>query len=186
MFEAKDRKQWRSWLRKHHRSADEVWLVFYKKHTGKPGVSYPESVEEAICFGWIDGLKKRIDDERYAHRFTPRRRASRWSPANIEIARRMIAGNRMTRAGLEAFERREPYTEERLRALRAPGLQLPADLAMELKRHRRAWANFEALAPGHRKRYVAWLLAARKPETRARRMTEAIDRLERNETLGMK
>lgn len=86
---AANREKWRAWLEKNHSVVNESWLVFYKKHTKKPTVSYRESVEEAICFGWIDGLKKRIDDEKYAYRFTPRRSRSKWSPKNIVIATEM-------------------------------------------------------------------------------------------------
>jgi uncharacterized protein YdeI (YjbR/CyaY-like superfamily) len=84
---ASDRDEWRCWLKKHHAEMDEVWLVYYKKHIGKASITYRESVEEALCFGWIDGIKKGIDGERYAHRFSPRRAKSKWSPLNISLAR---------------------------------------------------------------------------------------------------
>ncbi|MCW8925760.1 MAG: hypothetical protein OQJ84_05855, partial [Xanthomonadales bacterium] len=85
------REEWRAWLESNHASACEVWLVYYKKHTGKPSVSYIDSVKEAICYGWIDGLKKRVDDECYMHRFTPRRPGSKWSPTNIKLAKELIS-----------------------------------------------------------------------------------------------
>ena len=89
-FYAKTRKEWRTWLEKNHDSKKEIWLIYYKKHTGKPNVPYDESVEEALCFGWIDGILKRIDDERYARRFTPRRKGSIWAPSNVERVANMI------------------------------------------------------------------------------------------------
>ncbi len=80
------RKEWRSWLIENHDKAEEVWLVYYKRHTGNPTITYADSVEEALCFGWIDGLKRSIDGEKYAHRFTPRKAGSKWSPLNIKLA----------------------------------------------------------------------------------------------------
>lgn len=82
------REEWRSWLKENHAKAGEVWLVYYKKHRGKPSINYPESVEEALCFGWIDGLKRSIDEQKYAHRFTPRKPGSKWSPLNVRLAKK--------------------------------------------------------------------------------------------------
>jgi len=181
-----DRAEWRAWLRQHHATADEAWLVFYKKHTGKPSVAYRDSVEEAICFGWIDGLKRRIDDERYAHRFTPRKESSKWSPLNIRIAEAMIASGQMAPAGLAAFERRRGYDEAFLDARQSDRLDLPPDIEKALRANRKAWQNFTNLAPGYRKQYTGWLANAIRPETRARRLREALQLLEQNRKLGMK
>ena len=85
-----DRNEWRSWLIENHAKENEVWLVYYKKHTGKSTIIYADSVEEALCFGWIDGIKKSIDDEKYAYRFTPRKTGSKWSPLNIKLAKKLI------------------------------------------------------------------------------------------------
>lgn len=95
-----DRKAWRAWLTENHASEKEVWLAYYKKHTGKATVTYMDSVKEALCFGWIDGLKKRIDEQKYAHRFTPRRVNSKWSALNIRLAKELIESGEMTEAGL--------------------------------------------------------------------------------------
>ncbi|MDX2416431.1 MAG: hypothetical protein QNK19_03115 [Xanthomonadales bacterium] len=95
-----DRKAWRAWLIENHASEKEVWLAYYKKHTGKATVTYMDSVKEALCFGWIDGLKKRIDEQKYAHRFTPRRVNSKWSALNIRLAKELIESGEMTEAGL--------------------------------------------------------------------------------------
>src|ERR1700694_4647030 len=100
---AKDRREWRSWLAKNHAKCDEIWLVYYKKDSGKPRVAYQDAVEEALCFGWIDGKLNRLDQDRFAQRFTPRRPDSRWSAINIERARRLIEENRMTAAGMVVF-----------------------------------------------------------------------------------
>lgn len=185
-FQPPDRAGWRAWLHKNHRKSDEVWLVLYKKHTGKQSVSYRESVEEALCFGWIDGKKRSIDDERYAYRFTPRKPGSKWSPLNIELATRLQREGRMTKAGLAAFEAREAYDEETLKQLAASEVALTPALERAIRKNKRAWKNFNDLAPGYRKRYVRWLLDAKREATRERRLVEAIRLLENNEKLGMK
>lgn len=180
------REEWRAWLQQHHADASEVWLVYFKKHTGKPTVGYTESVEEALCFGWIDGLKKSIDEERYTHRFSPRKAKSKWTPLNIQRARKMIEAGKMTRAGLVSFEQRLEYDEDFLqaRAKKRPGL--PAEMEEAIRRNNNAWKNFNQLAPGYRKQYVSWLVAAKRPETRQRRLQEAIRLLAANRKLGMK
>lgn len=183
---AADREAWRAWLAENHASEKEAWLVYYKKHTGKASVAYLDSVREALCFGWIDGLKRRIDDETYAHRFTPRKANSRWSPQNISLAEEMIELGRMSDAGLEAFRQRVSYDEAQLALIKTSEIALSDDIESALKANRKAWENFGKLAPGYRKQYVAWLQTARRPETRAKRLAEAIALLEKNLKLGMK
>ena len=183
---AANRAEWRCWLKANHAEVEEAWLVYYKKHTGKPTVSYPDSVEEALCFGWIDGLKKRIDDETYAHRFTPRRSGSKWSPLNIKLAKKMIDEGKMTEAGLKAFNQRETYDKELLKAIDASQIALTTEIESHLKANSKAWDNFNKLAPGYRKQYVGWLISAKKPETRKKRLQEAISLLSKNRKLGMK
>ena len=181
-----DRQEWRAWLQANHDRCAEVWLVFWKKHTGKSGIAYREAVEEAICHGWIDGLKRRIDEERYAFRFTPRRQNSKWSPLNLRLAERLIAEGQMEPAGLEAFERRRHYDEAFLEARASEAASLPPEIEKALRSRPAAWKNYQALAPGNRKQYVAWLTHAVKPETRARRLKETVRLLEQNRPLGMK
>lgn len=178
---AADRSAWRRWLKKNHATASEVWLVYYKKHTGKPSVTYLDSVREALCFGWIDGIVRRIDDETYTHRFTPRRPGSRWSSTNVRLAKELIASGDMTDAGLAAYRRRvEPGKPPIDESSLAPEIEtaLRADAA--------AWRNFQDLAPSHRRQYVGWLMSAKRPETRAKRLAEALRLLAENKTLGMK
>ena len=174
------------WLAENHATENEVWLAYYKKHTGKASVSYMDSVKEALCFGWIDGLKKRIDEERYAHRFTPRKATSKWSPLNISLARELIESGEMTQAGLEAFERRVSYDKNLQKALEAKEIPLAHETEEGLKTSKKAWKNFEKMAPGYRKQYTAWLQSAKKPETRKKRLQEAIRMLEENQKPGMK
>ncbi len=183
---ATDRNTWRAWLAKNHASETEAWLVYYKKHTGKPSVSYIDSVKEALCFGWIDGLKKRIDDETYAHRFTPRKPHSKWSPQNIKLARELVELGLMTAAGLTAFKQRASYDEAQLNVMQAKEISLAPETEKALKANQKAWQNFKQLTPGYRKQYVAWLQSAKRPETRQKRLQEAIRRLEKNQKLGMK
>jgi uncharacterized protein YdeI (YjbR/CyaY-like superfamily) len=185
-FCASSREEWRAWLQQNHAGVSEIWLVYFKKHTGKPTVGYAESVEEALCFGWIDGLKKRIDEDRYAHRFSPRKAKSKWTPLNIQRARKMIEAGKMTEAGLVSFRQRLEYDEKFLQARTQKKLELPAEMEAAIKLNKAAWNNFKQLAPGYRKQYVGWLVSAKKPATRARRLEEAIRLLARNKKLGMK
>ncbi len=185
-FCASSREEWRAWLQQNHAGASEIWLVYFKKHTGKPTVGYAESVEEALCFGWVDGLKKRIDEDRYAHRFSPRKAKSKWTPLNIQRARKMIEAGKMTEAGLVSFRQRLEYDEKFLQARTQKKLELPAEMEAAIKLNKAAWNNFKQLAPGYRKQYVGWLVSAKKPATRTRRLEEAIRLLARNKKLGMK
>ena len=180
------REEWRLWLEKNHDKADMVWLVYFKRHTGKPGINYAESVEEALCFGWIDSIKRGIDEERYAFKFTPRRVKSKWSPLNIQRAKQLIERRKMTPAGLELFNNRVDYSDEFIAARACKELSLPPEIEAELKGHGEAWKNFTNLAPGYRKQYVGWLVMAKKPETRERRLKEAVRLLKENKKLGMK
>ena len=173
------RAEWRSWLRENHPIEKEAWLYYYKKHTGKPTVSYRDSVEEALCFGWIDGIKKTIYDERYCHRFTPRRPNSKWSPLNISLAKKLIEQGKMMPAGLASFEQRKTYAEKKEFTL-TPGIE------KVLNDNSIAWEHFNKLAPGYRKQYVGWLASAKKPETQAKRLKEALSLLEQNKKLEMK
>jgi len=186
MIKASSRSEWRAWLLDNHSARDEVWLVYYKKHTGKPSVTYMESVKEALCFGWIDGIKKSIDDETYMHRFTPRRPGSKWSALNIKLAKELIETGEMTEAGLKAFNQKVEYDTALLQAMTAKDIPLAPEIEKSLKTNQQAWDNFNQLSPGYRKQYVGWLQSAKRPETREKRLKEAIELLARNKKLGMK
>jgi len=181
-----NRDEWRLWLEKNHAQEREIWLVYYKKHIRKQGIAYVDSVKEAICFGWIDGLKKKIDDETYAYRFTPRKKHSKWSPLNIKYAEMMIKEGKMTKAGLQAFDQKENYEQEIMKAKVSKEIPLSPEIEKALKENKRAWENFNKLAPGYKKQYAGWLVTAKKVETRKRRIKEAIRLLEKNQKLGMK
>jgi uncharacterized protein YdeI (YjbR/CyaY-like superfamily) len=177
--------QWRRWLAKNHATRDEVWLVYFKKHTGRPTIDYGDSVDEALCYGWIDSILRRIDDDRYARKFTPRKDDSNWSPSNKKRVERLVAAGRMTRAGLRKVEyaRKHGLWD----APDRPDIPtaVPDELARALKRNRKAAAFFEGLAPGYRRRFIAWVATAKRPETRDRRVRKSIELLARGEKLGM-
>jgi len=185
-FQAKNRDDWRDWLKKNHITEKEIWLVYYKKHTGEQTISYRDSVEEALCFGWIDGIKKRIDDERYTHKFTIRKEKSKWSPLNIRLAEKLINERKMTNFGLSYFEQRIEYDNDLIIDSASNEFALAPEIEQALKRNEKAWSNFKKLAPGYKKQYIGWLLNAKKDETIHKRLKEAIKLLEQNRKLGMK
>jgi uncharacterized protein YdeI (YjbR/CyaY-like superfamily) len=183
-FSARTVDQWRNWLAEHHDSESEVWLVFYKKHTGVASIDYKDALDEALCFGWVDSLVKRLDDQRYARKFTPRRADSRWSTVNRKRYAALKASGRLKPAGLD----RAPT--DRTYAPRPPRLELPAKLPSyieaALRKRPAALRCFESLAPSHRRRYVAWIESAKREETKARRLKEAIRLLAAGKVLGLK
>jgi uncharacterized protein YdeI (YjbR/CyaY-like superfamily) len=177
------RPAWRTWLARNHRSASEIWVIFQKKSTGKQTLSLNDAIEEALCFGWIDGLVKSIDAACYALRFTPRRKRSAWSDSNVRRARRMIAEGKMTPAGLAVLG---PGLQQGEPAPRVYVTRLSTDLARTLRQDKKAWATFHRLPPSHQKMYVAWIMDAKRQETRQRRLAQAMDRLRQGKPLGMK
>jgi len=176
-LEVEDKAGWNSWLAANHRSSQGVWLIFRKR--GLKSLSYDEAIDGALAYGWIDSLVRKIDDIKYARKFTPRKPGSIWSGLNIARVRRLRTEGRMTRWGLEAFAKRAPVTSA-LERINAEGMQVPADLVEALKANAKAWSNYEKFAPSHRKRYVIWISAAKKPETRKKRIAEAVDLISQN------
>ena len=182
------RSAWRAWLQDHYATESEIWLIFYKKHTGVANVPYGEAVEEALCFGWIDSLVRRLDEDRYAQKFTPRRSGSVWSESNKERVERMIAQGRMTEPG-QALVDHAKATGEWTRRHERPRVdvdRIPEELQTALDAHPCAHETFQALAPTYRKQYILWIATAKRAETRERRTREAIAKLERGERLGLK
>jgi uncharacterized protein YdeI (YjbR/CyaY-like superfamily) len=180
-----DHESLRSWLQEHHDKETEIWLIFFKKHTGVTSVTYSEALDEALCFGWIDGILRKIDEEKYARRFTPRKQGSSWSAANIARVRRLIDDDRMTEAGLRVFD---PSLFDRPAPVNPGRTQqgLPEWMLAVFNRNAAAWNNFKALPPSQQRLYIGWILHAKKRETQRRRLDEAIGQLERNQRLGMK
>ena len=180
------RDEWRVWLEKNHSTKSEVWLIFYKKHTGKPCVSYGDAVDEALCFGWIDRIVKRVDDERYLRKFTPRKRGSVWSEVTKRRVRQLIREGRMVEAGLAIVREAKESGEWYRRRVKEKELVIPAFFEEALATNKKALENFNELAPSYRRNMVGWVLSAKREETRKRRLAEVIVVLERGEKLGLK
>lgn len=161
----------RKWLQKNHATADEVWVGFYKKHTGKPTVTYKEAVDQALCYGWIDGIRKSIDDESYMNRFTPRRKGSNWSAVNIKRAHELVADGLMKPAGAKAFAARDESKAARYSFERANVAFSPAQLKA-FKKNRKAWQFFESQPPSYRKVVTHWVTSAKQPATQERRLVQ--------------
>jgi uncharacterized protein YdeI (YjbR/CyaY-like superfamily) len=186
-FTPRSRQAWRSWLQAHHAEHAEVWVVFYKRHTGKPTLSYNDAVEEAVCFGWIDGVKRSLDDQRYMHRFSPRQPNSKWSATNRERAERMIKAGLMVPSGLKMIRRaKRAGTWETEPVAASKNASVPPELAAKLRRNARAARFFESLAPSYRRQFTGWINSAKREVTRRRRIDEAVALLARGEKLGMR
>jgi uncharacterized protein YdeI (YjbR/CyaY-like superfamily) len=182
-----NRDDWRAWLKKHHETEKEIWLIYYKKHTNHPRIPYDDAVEEALCFGWIDSIVQKIDDERYAQKFTPRKSSSKWSESNKRRVRKLLKEGKMTQAGLAKIGEGVLEAGEGSKSARKrKELVIPPYLGMALRANKKAWENFSNLAPSYRRQYVGWIATAKKEETRKRRIREAIELLARNEKLGMR
>ncbi len=165
----------RAWLAKYHLSASELVVGFYRKGTGRASITWPESVDEALCFGWIDGIRRRLDETSYRIRFTPRRRGSTWSAINIARVAELTKRGRMRAAGLAAFRRRTDdkssiYAyEQRRNATLTPAQR------RSFRANKRAWAFFQAQAPSYQRTVSYWMISARKEETRGRRLARLIE-----------
>ena len=160
----------RAWLRQHHRTATELWVGYRKKATGKASITRAESVDEALSFGWIDGLGKSLDTESYMVRFTPRRKGSIWSAVNTRRARELIKAGRMRAAGLAAFEARDENKTAVYSFDRTQPLVLAPALEAQFRRNRAAWTFFQAQPPGYRKVCVHMIMNAKQEATRQRRL----------------
>ena len=158
----------RAWLTEHHGDTDELNLGFYNAASGKGGLTYKQAVDEALCFGWIDGVIHRIDDQSYARRFTPRRARSIWSAVNVKRATELEAAGRMAPAGLAAFRGRDPEREG-IYAYELSRTFSP-EMAARLRADARAWAFWESLPPGYRRLTESWVSAAKQQATRDRRL----------------
>src|SRR5262245_19947364 len=177
-----DRAAWRAWLEEHHETEKEIWLVHYKKHAGRPSLPYDDAVEEALCFGWIDSIVKKIDEEKYAQKYTPRRDTGRWSAPNRVRIRKLIADGKMTEAGLAKIDLAILDREPEPREVKV----IPPFVRKGLKASPPAWENFQRLPPSHRRNYLLWIMDAKKQETRERRLKEAVGMLVQNKRLGIK
>jgi uncharacterized protein YdeI (YjbR/CyaY-like superfamily) len=176
--------RWRDWLSEHHASESEVWLVFHKRHTGVASIDYKDALDEALCYGWVDSLVKRLDDRRYALKFTPRRPDSRWSTANRIRYEALKASGKLKPAGIKRPPTDRGYGPRPVR--RPLPAKLPLYIQTALKKHPLALRHFESLAPEQRRRYFAWIESAKREDTKLRRLKEAIRLLADGKVLGLK
>lgn len=180
-LDARTPEEWRRWLADHHAARSEVWLVFYKQHTGQASIDYEDAVDEALCFGWVDSLIRRLDDARYARKFTPRKPDSRWSTANRKRYAQLKASGRLMAAGLN-----RPPTDRSGDAPRPSLAKIPRYIQEALAGNPPAWNFFESLAPSYRRLYIGWIDSAKHQETKTRRLAEAVRLLAAGKKLGLK
>lgn len=165
--------EFREWLRKRGQSETELWMGYYKKATGKGGLTYRDALDEALCFGWIDGIVKSIDDESYMQRWTPRKKQSHWSLVNIRRMGALDAAGRLDPTGREAFARRDPEKSARASYEQPERYFSPAQLK-QLKSNRKAWEHFAAQPPGYQRTVKHWVTSAKQEATRERRLAKLI------------
>jgi uncharacterized protein YdeI (YjbR/CyaY-like superfamily) len=178
-FDARTRERWRSWLATHHDSESEVWLIFHKKHTGRPSVAYKDALDEALCYGWIDSLIKRIDDDRYARKFTPRKPDSNWSSINVKRYDELKAADRLAAPGLARGPEGRPIVDGPRAA------SLPGYIEQAFRADTLAWTFFERLPPSHRRNYIGWIDTAKREDTRQSRLQKAIKMLRAGKKPGI-
>jgi len=170
----KSPSDFRAWLERHHATARELLVGFHKRHTGAPSLTWPESVDEALCFGWIDGIRHRVDGERYTIRFTPRKAGSTWSAVNLRRIRALLKEGRMRPGGLKVFQERDRkkaglYSFEQRRRIK-----LPPRLERLVRANPKAWSYFRAQAPWYQRTASFWVVSAKKEETRLKRLAYLI------------
>ncbi len=175
------RRAWRNWLSKHHASESVIWLVFNKRSTGLRSLDYDDAVEEALCFGWIDSIIKRIDDVRSVRKFTPRKADSKWSTVNRKRYASLKRRELLAQPGLRRAPTRQSYDTPP-----PPARSIPAYIEKVFRSDKRAWQYFEKLALSYRRAYIGWIDSAKREETRARRLDEALRVLAAGKKLGLK
>lgn len=163
----------RTWLEQNHQKELVLWVAYYRKTTGKPSVTWEETVDEALCFGWIDGVRRSFDDESFGIRFSPRKPTSVWSRRNIDRVEVLKAEGRMTKAGLDAYAHKDVHVHSGYAVGQRPK-DLPEDLAVEFRRQPEAWAFYESQPAGYREQTTFWVTSAKQEETRQRRLAELI------------
>jgi len=175
-------EKFRAWLERNHDKVDELLVGFWKKDSGKPSITWPESVDEALSFGWIDGVRRRIDEESYSIRFTPRRRGSIWSAVNIRRMEELKKTGRAQPAGLRAYELREE-SKSRIYSFENAPRELPPEYEKKFRANKKAWTFWSKQPPGYRRQMIFRITSAKKEETRSRRLQQTIDTSEKGERL---
>lgn len=174
------RTKWRAWLKKHHATAKDIWLIYYRKSSGKPRISYNEAVEEALCYGWIDSIEKGIDEERFAQRFSPRKPTSNLSPSNKERLLRLIAQKKMTKAGLDAVAHAFTLKSKEEK------LVVPADIENAIRANKEAWKHYQTLPESYKRIRIAYIEHARSrgKEEFEKRLNNFITKTAKNKRFG--
>jgi uncharacterized protein YdeI (YjbR/CyaY-like superfamily) len=181
-FDPRTLPRWRKWLAEHHDSEAEVWVIFHKKHTGTPSVAYLDALDEALCYGWIDSLVRRLDEDRYTRKFTPRKPRSLWSAINIKRYGELERAGRLKAQG----KARSPAQGRRYDSISHVPERIPPSISKALRASPEAWSFFKTLTAREQRMYLGWIWMAKKEETKQRRMKEAIRLLENGQKLGLK
>lgn len=186
-LEVKNRLEWKDWLSENHNRVSEIWLVYYRKETGYPSISYQDSLDEALCFGWVDSIIKKLDQTKYARKFTPRRDNSKWSLVNKRRVEKLMAEGLMTEHGLKKVEAARSSGSWENPGTR-PGMdfQMPPEFSTALKEDPRAGETYYNLAATYQNQYLAWICLAKQPETRKKRISESIKLLMEGKKLGLR
>ncbi|NOQ27493.1 MAG: hypothetical protein GQ564_19190 [Bacteroidales bacterium] len=176
----KNRDEWRVWLKQNHSSENEIWLIYFKKHTKKSTVTYNDAVEEALCFGWIDSIVKRIDDETYMQKYTPRKKNSIWSLLNTKRVEKMISEGKMTKTGFDQIDIAKKnglwgkaYSSQNV-------AKIPKELENALKENKIAWENFNRFAKSYQNTYIFWVTSAKRQDTIQKRIRVVVERSTNN------
>ncbi len=180
----KDAPAFRRWLERNHGREKEVWVGFYRKDSGRSGLTYKEALDQALCFGWIDGVRKKVDEASYAQRFSPRTARSTWSLVNIRRVGELTTMGLMAPPGIKAFEARDP-ARSGIYSFENRPQDLPAELERRFRKDRAAWAFFEAQPPGYRRTAIWFVMSAKKEETRLKRLAVLMDDSAHGRRLGM-
>jgi len=167
-------KAFRKWLEKNHHKMKELFVGFYKKASGRSGITYKEAVDEALCFGWIDGIKKRVDEESYTHRFTPRTKKSYWSAVNTKRFQELQQLGLVAPPGQAAFDARDPSKTQRYSFEREQAEVFSPEIEKRFRAKKKAWQFFESQPPSYRKLATFWIMSAKREETRAKRLERLI------------
>jgi uncharacterized protein YdeI (YjbR/CyaY-like superfamily) len=187
----KNRNEFRNWQQKHHDTSPGIWMIFYKKHLNSECIEYNDALEEALCFGWIDSIIRKLDNDRYARKFTPRKNTKKWSEINKRKVVELIREGKMTRSGFEKIDvsvksglvnQKNTQSEKK----KTKETDIPDFIIKEFARNEPALRNFNNLAPTYRKHYILWITGARREETVMKRINESIGLLKENKKLGLK
>jgi uncharacterized protein YdeI (YjbR/CyaY-like superfamily) len=178
--------EWREWLQKNYDRSTGVWLVFHKKESGQASIDYEDAVNEALCFGWIDSIIKKIDEQQYARKFTPRNDNSKWSASNKVRIEKLINSGRMTEIGLAKIEAAKNNGQWEKTYQPRPKIEIPPEFEDALGKNKQANEFYNQLKPTFQKQFILWIITAKRPETKDKRIKESIELLEKGQQLGLK